>query len=169
MVGEEDFSQNGEQAYILKAFEGQQAGRFLDLGAFHPWLLSNTRALYLRGWGGVVVDVSPLCVNSMVEEYGNSDRVAVVQAAVGMARGLTDFHVSNGAITTSSEKMHERWAGTLLFNGKLVAATITLEDIADKFGSFDFLSIDTEGSSFELFTSAMEIGWRPRCVCCDPK
>ena len=163
----EDFSLGGEQAHIIEAFRGSPPGKFLDLGAFHPWLLSNTRALYLAGWSGVVVDVSPLSVRSLIDEYGKVSRVTVVQGAIGMNHGLVDLHSSDDAVTTSSDAMYERWGGTLQFNGKLTAAIITLEDIAAQFGAFDFVSIDTEGTSFDLFRRAMELGWRPLCVCCE--
>ena len=53
------YSQNNEQTYILEAFAEKSDGRFLDIGAYDAKLLSNTRALYERGWSGVMVEPSP--------------------------------------------------------------------------------------------------------------
>jgi hypothetical protein len=54
-----DYSQHGEQEVILKYFAGTQ-GTFLDIGANDGVTFSNTYALQLMGWRGVLVDASPV-------------------------------------------------------------------------------------------------------------
>src|ERR1022692_1173497 len=65
------YSQYGEDLIILAALpmiweatrlrfpEISQTGTFLDIGAWHPTIFSNTRALIERGWSGVIIEPSP--------------------------------------------------------------------------------------------------------------
>ena len=53
------YSQRDEEKYILEAFDGKTDGRFLDIGAWHPTVFSNTRALIEMGWSGVMIEPSP--------------------------------------------------------------------------------------------------------------
>ena len=54
------YSQYLEEQLILQAFETpSDAPVFLDIGAWHPTIFSNTRALIERGWAGVIVEPSP--------------------------------------------------------------------------------------------------------------
>src|ERR1700683_5262801 len=82
-----DYSQYGEQAAILAAFaptpkEGVvivQEARFLDIGAYHPTDKSNTRALFELGWSGVMIEPAPGPMRSLLAEYGNEPRIALIQ------------------------------------------------------------------------------------------
>ena len=52
-------SQYNEEEIILKELGESAAGSFLDIGAWHPTIFSNTRCLIERGWHGVIVEPSP--------------------------------------------------------------------------------------------------------------
>ncbi len=160
------FSQHKEEQHILAAFEGNTTGRFLDIGAFNPTLLSNTRALYLRGWSGVMVEMSPGPMHSLLAEYGNESRITLIQAAVALEHKLMEFQVTDDALSTSVAAEREKWAKAEWF-GKMLVPTITLEDIQYQFGGFDFINIDVEGGSVDLFLRAMKLKWVPRCICCE--
>jgi hypothetical protein len=66
-----NYSQYDEQKFILEAFGWSADGLcyskekrslshlFLDIGAWHPTIFSNTRALIELGWRGVIVEPSP--------------------------------------------------------------------------------------------------------------
>lgn len=56
-----DYSQNGEQAYILHYLDtiGLKTGHLVDLGAGDGFTMSNTRALLERGWTGDLYDGDP--------------------------------------------------------------------------------------------------------------
>ncbi len=160
-----DYSQGGEQAAILAACEGITAGAFLDIGAFCATALSNTRALYELGWGGVMIDPSPGPIKGLVQEYGNDDRVKVVCAAVGMDRHMVKFRITDDAVSTSEAGNEETWKTRGGFYGSLWVPQITLGDIIHQFGGFDFVNIDTEGTSVDLFGVLMATEMLPRCVC----
>lgn len=49
------FSNSGEDKILLNVLPAK--GRYLSIGAHHPFRFSNTALLYLRGWSGVNVDI----------------------------------------------------------------------------------------------------------------
>ena len=159
-----DYSQGGEQAAILSACEGI-TGAFLDIGAFCATSLSNTRALYELGWGGVMIDPSPGPIKGLLQEYGNDPRVKVVCAAVGLDRHIVKFRITDDAVSTSEAGNEETWKTRGGFYGSLWVPEITLAEIINQFGGFDFVNIDTEGTSVDLFAVLMATEMLPRCVC----
>lgn len=53
------FGQWGEDVAIHKLFDRKYTdGRYLDIGAFHPFKHSNTAYFWLKGWRGVNVDAN---------------------------------------------------------------------------------------------------------------
>jgi FkbM family methyltransferase len=160
------YSQGGEEAAILKACEGT-IGTFLDIGAFSAKALSNTRALYELGWSGVLIEPSPGPVKALIEEYGNDERVIVIAAAVGLDRHMVKFTATDDALTTSESGNVELWKEKGGFYGSFWVPQITLAEITNQFGGFDFVNIDTEGTSFAILKDLLATQMRPRCICCE--
>jgi len=161
------YSQNAEEQHIARIV-GDQPGRFLDIGAYNPKLFSNTRALYERGWSGVMVEASPGPFLDLLIEYGNCDRVELVSAAVGTDRKLMRFQHSEAGVGTSNDAHYQKWRDKAQFDGRFWAPAITLPELFTQFGhDFDFVNIDVEGNSAELFACMMQIRprCRPKCFC----
>ena len=55
-------SQFGEEKKILKFFDKNFKGNYVDLGCFHPTRLNNTFQLYKKGWRGINIDLNPLTI-----------------------------------------------------------------------------------------------------------
>jgi FkbM family methyltransferase len=160
------YSQKDEQNAILAAFSDNAAGRFLDIGAYHPFDKSNTRALFELGWPGVMVEPSPGPMRALLKEYGRDQRITLIGAAVStVANYLLPLHVTDDAVSTSDERILETWAAAGGYYGVELVPTITLEQISNQFGGFDFVNIDAEGNSCDIFMRALELDWRPRCFC----
>jgi FkbM family methyltransferase len=160
-----DYSQSGEQAAILEALKGIEKGRFLDIGAFNPKTFSNTRALYELGWNGVLVEPSPGPLQGIIEEYGNDDRISIVGAAVAIEHKLLQFHATNDAVSTSEPRNLDIWKTHGGFYGRWWTPTITIADILHQFGAFDFVNIDTEGTSLAIFRAVLQTEMYPKCIC----
>lgn len=62
------YSQNNEEQFILEFFKGK-LGTFLDIGANDGVTLSNTRAIALLGWKGVLVEPSPGAFLRLKDNY----------------------------------------------------------------------------------------------------
>lgn len=162
-----DYSQNQEQAAILAALSAElRVGRFLDIGAWHPTQFSNTRALYELGWSGVMIEPSPGPMKNLLVAYGNDANVTLVQAAVAIdSTPMVRLHVTDDAVTTSSEAEYEKWKERGGFLGAVMVPCITLQHISVQFGGFDFWSIDAEGLSADLFLQMLTLTYFPCCVC----
>ncbi len=161
------YSQGEEERYILQAFENREGcqRRLLDIGAYHPTCFSNTRALYELGWSGVMIEPSPGPMLALLEAYGTDERITLIQAAMAKLPGLVSLHVSDDAVSTSSETEFDRWKDAAKFRGSIMVPAITWGDIANQWGGFDFANIDAEGSSAELFLEMLELKLYPTCVC----
>lgn len=160
-----DYSQHGEQAIILKALEDIKNGRFLDIGAFRPFALSNTRALYELGWSGVMVEPSPGPMRALLEEYGKEPRITLVQAAVAVDSNMLDLHVTDDAVSTSDAANFTKWEKAGGFMGTLKVPAIALGWLCTAYGPFDFVNIDAEGVSGDLFIDLLGTLASPRCIC----
>ena len=159
-------TQNDEARYILEILGDSppaEMRRFLDIGAWNPKELSNTRALYERGWGGVCIEPSPGPVKDLVREYGTSadSRVQVVAAAVGVEPGIVAMRMSDDALSGNE---NPAWADKGGFYGWLHVPVITIQQVLNQFGTFQMVSIDTEGTSADLFRELLKTGMRPMCI-----
>lgn len=176
-------SQFEEEEFILEAVgrdyntgkcvpPSGQPNRFLDIGAFNPIVLSNTRALFERGWSGVMIEPSPLPMEKLLREYGNEPRITLIQAAVGLDASLTKLHVTEDALSTTSDQHRTTWTHPEDktkdggYYGSMLVPQITLAELFEAFpANFDFVNIDTEGSSFELLKEMFRLGVHPWCCC----
>jgi FkbM family methyltransferase len=163
------YSQNNEQEIILELLKGRADGRFLDIGAYDATMLSNTRALYELGWSGVMVEPSPEPFVALLKQYGNDPRITLVHAAaaVGSDPELKRMYGTADAISTTDEKFHATWqAAGHKFTGSFWCPCVTLGSILEVVGGrFDFVNIDTEGSSGELFIACLASMLRPEVYC----
>lgn len=160
------YSQYGEDIAILKAVADLPPSKFLDLGAYHPTVFSNTRALIEAKWTGLLVECSPGPARELIREYYTWPGIEVLVAAVGFDKHCIEIHATDDAVSTSHAETREKWASAGGYYGRFWTPQITLEQIANQFGSdWQFINFDTEGTSLELFCRAMELGWRPKCAC----
>lgn len=172
-----DYSQYVEQARILKAlgFLGKEwpefkPGRFLDIGAWDAKSFSNTRALFELGWEGVMVEPSPGPMRKLLEEYGKHDRITLIQALVGLNSGLQTLRVTDDALSTTNAEQAKQWTDHgYPYLGNLIVPQISIRDLLRMHEPFDFINIDTEGSSVDLLIGgvlAYEFRFGlPRCIC----
>lgn len=148
-----DFSQTGEQGYILEWAKQHRIGRFLDVGAADGVTASNTRALALAGWPGVCVEPAAGMFEKLLELYRDAP-VACVQAAVMPFEArtpLVPFHYSRDLVSTTEQANADTWSELVSF-ARCHVATVTVYDLMRVFpGPYSFVSIDTEGTSVELW------------------
>lgn len=156
------YSQYKEDLVILSI--AKETGRFLDIGAWHPTQFSNTRALYERGWGGVMIEPSPGPFLSLLREYGNDPRITLICAAVGFHHGLAELWATDDAVSTTETAQHEIWKEAGGYYGKFLTPVITMGDIINRFGAFDFVNIDTEGTSVDVLHALLKVV-KPQIIC----
>ena len=146
------YSQNNEEQIILN-YLGDSTGRFLDIGAFDGITFSNTYALVKRGWTGVMVEASPrtfVKLQSNVEDYKNN--LTLVNACIVTdAERLVDFYDNIEATATHNLPNVEKWKQQTPFE-MIAVMTCHHKTLLEKVGHmYDFVNIDVEGSSTDLF------------------
>ena len=72
------YSQYREDLIVFDYFNGK-VGNLLDLGANDGITFSNSRLLIENGWGGVLVEASPLTFKKLETLYENSSKVICVE------------------------------------------------------------------------------------------
>lgn len=66
------YSQNGEDLILNRVLEQHPIGRYIDVGAYHPFQYSNTASLYLNGWRGINIDANPYSID-LLNKYRKDD------------------------------------------------------------------------------------------------
>jgi FkbM family methyltransferase len=159
-------SQNDEEAVILAHFGGRM-GRLLDIGAYDGLDLSNSRALLLAGWGGVLVEPNPQPCSSMLARYDGRSDIKCVCALVGDKPGLTRFlDCYSDMLSTTDPEMAKSWGAPYKFR-PLWSVMVTVRDLLNEFGShFDFVTIDVESDNLAVLKQCpfAEMGTELVCV-----
>jgi FkbM family methyltransferase len=113
-----------------------------------------TRALFEKGFSGVMVEPSPACFKRIEAVYGSEPRIQLVNKAIAEKDGHIAFHDCSGdAIGTTNIPHKEKWErGAGVKYNDITVETMSMNKLIDEFGSdVDFLSLDTEGTNLELF------------------
>jgi len=163
------YSQNNEEQIILDLFK-DEIGTFLDIGACDGKLCSNTLALVERGWSGVLVEPSPGTFHALYKRHGQNPKLQLVNAAIGTHSHLAQFWDSwetAPGYGTTEPLNRDRWTGLV---GEWQRFIIPLFPFAElllnyRHQPFDFVSIDTEGTSFQLLQILLASHQKPRVIC----
>src|SRR3954467_5043952 len=168
-AAQRSWSQHGEDERLVEELKDSlQTGYYVDIGANHPAVLSNTYRLYCMGMRGICVEPNELLCH-LHERYRPED--VVLSAAVGAEDGLLPFYeMSYHAFNTFSEEAYQRYVreGNLTLVRKSLKpmfrlATI-LKSCAPKDKTFELLSVDVEGLDEMVLRSNDWSAWRPRFV-----
>lgn len=159
------YSQRSEEHFILEICKDIHWGRFLDIGAFNAMTFSNTRALFELGWGGILVEPSPVPVKNLAIDYAGVERVEIIEGAITVEGGPLRLAVTDDAVSMSpSSERFKDWQDHGHYGIITVCSLSMREFFARWGGDFQMVSIDTEGSSVDLFAEMIACGPRPRCV-----
>jgi FkbM family methyltransferase len=152
------FSQNGEENAILRAVANDTKHcTFIDVGAFDGVKYSNTRALAIAGWEGLLVEASPRNFCALRETYKDSPKMTLVNCALGPCTRLIPFIDTGDEFARAAQKCAQATAWV---------AQITWEHLLTQFGGpWTVVSIDVEGTSADLFLSMPLKEMAPKAVC----
>jgi FkbM family methyltransferase len=139
---------------------------YLDLGAHHPYVISNTALLYERGSRGVNVEANPVLIE-LLREARPED--TTVNLGVGPEQGTFPFYqFSKGSgLNTFSVSVAEQQASKRPIVQIVHLPVWTISRIVDEYcgGVYpDLLSLDLEGLDLAVLKSADFSRSRPRIV-----
>jgi FkbM family methyltransferase len=159
------FSQFGEDIICGYLFKDGMTGCYVDVGAFHPMLLSNTYTLYRKGWRGLAIDANP-DVAALFARFRPAD--TFIHSAVGGEQGSIEMAMfENGTFNCTIDQM-DKVPERIRRNARRV--TVPINSLAAilterKVQSVDFLNVDCEGNDLKVLQSNDWSRWRPKVIC----
>lgn len=161
-------SQIGQDVFVLKSSHFKREGYFVEFGATNGIDLSNTYMLEKHyGWKGIVAEPARTWHADLLK---NRDCV-VVTDCVWSESGI-QLEFSETAIrelsTLSTFKGHDFHSDNRHVTSSYHVKTVTLEEMLEAAGAptdIDFLSIDTEGSEFDILNHFDFTKYKLRVIC----
>jgi FkbM family methyltransferase len=144
------YSQAGEDRILTFLFQSVRIDRpcYLDIGANHPDVGSNTYHFYLRGSTGVCVEPDPILFEKL-RKARPDDRCLNVAVGYDESREMDYFRFDEPSVNTLSENAaRERMQGAeFAFLGVTKVPVMRLEEIIESYKPAfpDFVSLDVEG------------------------
>ena len=159
------FSQCGEDMVLHYYLSKIQKGFYVDVGARHPFLISNTAFFYQRGWRGINIEADP----SLMPPFHRSRKRDInLNLAVGNPAPSLDFFVFyNPEFNTfDPEIARKRQQKGAKVEKVLRIQVEPLADILDRHlppgQTIDFMSVDVEGFDLQVLQTNNWDKYAPR-------
>lgn len=161
------FSQHLEDLILCSLMQkpADYRGFYVDVGALHPFALSNTAYFYLTGWSGINIEPDYTAI-----QHFNTYRKRDINVQVGVSREekLLNFYVFDipayNTFDYDRAISYEKSASCKIIREEIVK-TMPLEKILreniNKEQNIDFMDIDVEGLELEVLQSNNWIKYRP--------
>lgn len=163
------YSENGEDIFLQqRIFPSKINGFYVDVGAFHPKLLSNTYGLHKRGWRGINIEPNADALK-LFRKYRKGD--VNLQVGVATVPGTaTYYRFSHAGCNTLSPEYAEH------MNKKSWSVpTVTEQIVCERLDSIfakhvphgqtiDLLDVDVEGRDLDVLKSNDWARFRPLIV-----
>jgi hypothetical protein len=146
------YSQFGEDLVVRSHFSDfdNTTGRFIDVGAFHPFIFSNTMLLSQLGWRGINIDCDPVKIARFKKLRPLDENIS---AAVGAApREMIRLEYGPEALTNRIAAFDEKNLLSACGEQPWKVSPITVTTLTDiieqsvfREQHFHYLNIDCEG------------------------
>lgn len=162
------YSSEGEDLILQRIFGEKTHGVYVDVGAHHPFRVSNTYLFYKRNWRGINIDPMPGS-QALFNRYRPED-INLEMGVSATRQQLTYFIFNEPALNTFSPEKVEEYTAAPQYKviRQQQIETWPLADILDRYlttgGEIDFLSIDAEGLDMEVLRSNNWVKYRPLYV-----
>jgi FkbM family methyltransferase len=163
------FTRAGEDVFLAEYF-GDYTGVYLDIGANHPFLMSNTFLLYQRRWRGITVE--PLPRLAAKHRFWRPGDLCLNMGIADRAGRMTLFEFSPHTLSTFDEIQ----AKHLVDNGCVLvrAFQVEVETLANlwpryrgEYPQVDLMCVDTEGMDIRVLKGNNFDLLRPRLIVCE--
>ncbi len=163
-------SQLGEEKEILKLFDKNYKGKYVDIGCFHPTRHSNTNLLYKHGWRGINIDLNPLTIE-LFNFFRPKD--FNINAAISDQETLKTLYFIDELNTQNTIEVnhlnflqkHHGIKDSEITKSKI--QTKRLDKILDQFqfDNIDFMNIDVEGHEINIIQSIDFDKYKIKVIC----
>ena len=162
------FSQEGEDLFLIDFFKNQNEGFYVDVGAFHPFRISNTYLLYKKGFRGINIDISATSIDLF--NFARPDDINLNLGASNKTENKVFFSKKNLSFhNTFLKSLAESDIQKEPFKKEYTIECKPLTKIIDdtKFSNkkIDFLNIDAEGYDYEVLIGLDLKKYSPKIIC----
>jgi len=168
------YSQHGEDMVVVNLFKalGIEKPSYIDVGANHPYLCSNTALLHKYGSRGINVEAHPEFLKEFERERPEDININV---GVGKESGVLPLYVISKEINTFSFDLAQWWIKqyqerNLKIDEVKEIQVTTLADIIEKYSDNeypDFIDIDIEGLDYDVLESCDFSKGKPLVICAE--
>ncbi len=162
------FSQEGEDLFLIDFFKNQNEGFYVDVGAFHPFRISNTYLLYKKGFRGINIDISATSIDLF--NFARPDDINLNLGAsnktenkVFFSKKNLSFHNTFSKSLAESDIQKEPFKKEYTIECKPLTKIINETKFSNK--KIDFLNIDAEGHDYEVLIGLDLKKYSPKIIC----
>ena len=161
------YSQNSEDILIDRLLGNKKTGFYVDVGAYDPSRLSNTKRFYKRGWSGINIETDP---RKIIKFHKLRTRDLNLNVGIANKNGrLWYFEFEPDTLSTFSKQAAENYKrqGYKLV-GTFKIPVLKLGGVLEKYSKskrIDFISVDVEGYDLEVLKSNNWKMFKPRLIC----
>jgi FkbM family methyltransferase len=159
------YAQNHEDILLDRVFKNQAKGTYVDVGANHPVLDSNTYFFYRRGWRGYNFEPLKHLHEKFLEQRPEDHNLAIALSDSEGALPFYEISSCDGLSTLSAEVAdHHRRRGLEVIEHQIPVRTLAslIEEL--HMPAPDFLSIDVEGLEEKVIRGIPFATWRPKVL-----
>lgn len=160
------YSQYGEDLIIRELFKGE-TGTYLDIGAGHPKVGSNTFKFYSEGWRGILVEpIQRLVGKAQVARPEDSVIRSLVGSRASEEQLFYEFQTWQFSTCDENRVRELRQEGREPV-AMYYVPTMTVSDFGLQVAPEDpfFLTIDVENRDFDVLKGIDWEQFRPRVIC----
>lgn len=163
------FSFLGEDRLLDHIFARKNKGFYVDVGAHHPFKISNTALFYRAGWRGINIEPNPAVIELFMR---HRSRDININMGVAEKEETLDYYMfDDPGINTFSEKYATSKINSgILFLEKKKIKVMPLAVILNEYlldinqHGIDFMNIDCEAYDYEVLRSNNWEKFRPKIV-----
>lgn len=136
----------GEDRFLVQNWRDRlpDSGYFVDVGAGDPFNASNTLHFERNGWKGLLIEADP----RRTEKLRESRQGIVLPIAIGAVNGTADLYLTGHLDHASLHNLHK---SPLMVPVEARRLEVVLRE--NGVTRIDLLSIDTEGTELDVWTS----------------
>lgn len=171
-LGKRSYAQSGEDIVADVELGRRKNGFYVDIGAYHPKLFSNTYLFYKRGWSGICVDPNPL-LEDLYKKARPRDKF--LNVGVGAKEDVAEYFMYEEAeantFSVKQAEKNENEAGRKRTDIRMTAIlplrTVFAKYLPNEDIKIDLLSVDAEGMDEEILRSNDWKKFRPEVIICE--
>lgn len=169
------FSQCGEDlitANLVNHICNKYAVKYIDIGANHPFSLSNTALFYFRNkprGGGVLVEPNPELARILKVRRNKDIVLNLGISATGKKETIPFYVIDTHVLSTFSKKEAEECEKMGHKVTKVIRVkTVDINSIFKKYfpdGDIDLMNLDTEGFDLKILKTIDYKLYKPKIIC----